>query len=168
MSSGAANKRALYMGSIGGSPGLDWDVIELEEGVKPYETGFPKQHFDMVIASKVLEKMPLEKILPCVAEWTKILKPGGELTILVPNIAWAACAILAGDMDRWPAIMVTLYGTQETNEEFHHCGFTVQLLRGLIEQMGFKIKEATTIPKLFRCGEEEEELEYVIVKGKKG
>lgn len=169
MSSGESNKRALFMGSVGGVPGTDWDIIELEEGAKPYKTGFPKQHFDMIVASRVLEKQPHNKVLACVSEWTRILKPGGELTIVVPNLRWAACAILGKEItEDWPAILVTLYGTQEEEGEFHTTGFTLSMIRGLIEQTGYRIKEATIFPRIFKYGDRQTELEYIIIKGEKG
>lgn len=162
------DKRALYIGQVSGElPGHE--IIMLERGAKYHKTGFPRNHFDLVAVGRVLEKVSRQGILACMNEWTKILKPGGELHIVTPNIRWAAISLMREDFDKnWPAILATLYGTQENEEEYHKSGFTVAMLRGLLEEMGYKIKEATITPWDIVHGEEVMQTEQIYIRAING
>lgn len=166
--SGEGNKRALYLGERElEAPG--YDIIPLEKGASPWETGFPKKHFDLVSADRVLQKQPRQKVLNCLNEWTRILKPGGTLHIVVPNMRWAAICLMREDFPTvWPAVLATFYGTQENEEEYHRVGFTLQMLRQLLEELGYKIKVATIKPWAIIHENEELEAEEIYIVGEKG
>lgn len=101
----------------------------------------PDGTFDIVNARHLLEHFMWEEAPALVREWTRILKPGGQLRINVPNIAHAAQQILAADAD--PTLDVglyplwQLYGLQTGNPgEVHRNGFTRHGLRRLLEHCG--------------------------------
>lgn len=47
--------------------------------------GFPDDTFDEIFASHVLEHIPWYKAETVLSEWLRVLKPGGRLTIWVPD-----------------------------------------------------------------------------------
>jgi SAM-dependent methyltransferase len=51
---------------------------------------------DCIRASHVLEHFPHAQIADVLKEWTRVLKPGGELRIAVPNFEWIAENYVAG------------------------------------------------------------------------
>lgn len=153
--------RALMIGPVGGAP-PGFTIIELEEGVKPWNTGFPDEHFDMVAVAGTLEKEPRQNVLACVSEWRRILKTAGQLDIIVPNMRWACISLVRGEFnENWPAILATFYGTQEDENEFHKTGFTLKMLRALLESLGFVMKQATLTAWEIVHGENEIQAEYI-------
>ena len=158
---------ALMIGNVRGAP-LGYTVIELEKGVEPWNTGFGDEHFDMVAVAGTLEKQPRNGVLRCVGEWRRILKPAGRLDLLVPNLRWACISLVRGEFNEdWPGILATLYGTQENEAEFHRTGFTLQMLRALLEGLGFTMKKATLAPWEIMCGENTIQAEYVYLQAVK-
>lgn len=145
---------ALMIGPVEGAP-ESYTVIDLEEDANPWETGFPDEHFDMVAVAGTLEKQPRNNVLACVREWRRILKSGGQFDIMVPNIRWASMRVVKGETNEtWPGILATFYGTQEDEGEFHRVGFTLKMLRALLESNGFFTKQATLLPWEITCGED--------------
>lgn len=71
------------------------------------------------------------------AEWRRLLQPGGLLVLELPNLELAARNLLAGTKDQlcmWP-----LYGDPATRDPFmcHRWGYTRQSLEALLLQSGF-------------------------------
>lgn len=94
----------------------------------------PTETFDIVFSSHTLEHFSWTSIHKVLAEWTRILKVGGELRIVVPNLKYSAQRILDDQMhitDLW-----TIYGEQEYPKNFHAVGFTPNTLKALVESMG--------------------------------
>jgi len=158
---------ALMIGPVEGAP-EDYAVIDLEEGINPWETGFPNEHFDLVAVAGTLEKQPRSNVLACVSEWRRILKSGGQFDIIVPNMRWACISVVRGEFNEsWPAILATFYGTQENEEEFHRTGFTLKMLRALLESLGFVMKQATLIPWEIVHGENTIQAEHIYIQAVK-
>lgn len=158
---------ALMIGPVEGAP-EDYKVIELEKDIKPWETGFPDEHFDLVAVAGTLEKQPRGNVLACMGEWRRILKSGGQFDIIVPNMRWACISVVRGEFNEsWPGILATLYGTQESPEEFHSTGFTLKMLRALLESLGFIVKQATLMPWAIIHGENTIEAEHIYLQAVK-
>ncbi|MEK9722022.1 MAG: methyltransferase domain-containing protein [Rhodospirillaceae bacterium] len=97
-------------------------------------------HFDTVYSGHVLEHFGRREAGPLVAHWTRLLKPGGELLISVPNLEVAARTILdhaaggTGLQDRQGYDMAMLYGDQRGYETaYHRSGYVARSLRALLE-----------------------------------
>lgn len=108
------------------------------------EIPLPDDHADSAYAIHVLEhfyRWDTEKVL---AEWKRVLKPGGQLVIEVPcldNVIWFFNqAIENGKPVNWQATMWRLYGDPgyEDPNMVHKWCFSVSELTQLMNACGFK------------------------------
>lgn len=72
-----------------------------------------------------------------VAEWNRVLRPGGRLILELPNILLAVQNLLNGDTDQmgmWP-----LYGDWGHKDPYmmHKHGYTPETIAGLLRSSGF-------------------------------
>jgi predicted SAM-dependent methyltransferase len=96
------------------------------------------QSFDMVHSRHVLEHFGREEVMKVLHEWTRILRVGGEFTIMVPNLLTAMKQIIAmeegtGEPDYYPFWQV--YGRNKGGHDFHRNGFTPKRLQLLLERL---------------------------------
>ncbi len=92
-------------------------------------------------AKDVLEHFPQAQAGTVLDEWIRLLAPGGVLHLKTPDLAALAEFILRdAESDATKASRV--YGGQDYAENFHRAGFTVPLLRSLLEARGMEILEA--------------------------
>ncbi len=97
---------------------------------------FATNEMDIVYSSHVLEHFGRNECSEVLDEWVRILKPKGELRLIVPNIGWAAEQIGKGIVNN--DVLNVLYGQQEFAENFHKNGFTPATLKKLLNDKGFK------------------------------
>lgn len=95
---------------------------------------------DAVYCSHSLEHLYPHEVPIALAEFRRVLKPGGALVILVPDLE----GVPATDEVLPNSDLCGLhlyYGDAAHIEEFpymaHHCGFVASTLRGAIERAGF-------------------------------
>lgn len=114
--------------------------FDIREDVKPdvvcdvRHLPVPDQTFDMVFSSHTLEHFGWVHIDKVFKEWTRVLKVGGELRIVVPNLRYVAKRLLADQID--PHDLWVLYGEQDYPKNFHAMGFTPNILKALVEANG--------------------------------
>lgn len=118
-------------------PNVVCDIREL-----PFETNY----FDMVRASHVLEHFGRNETHKVLDGWVRVLKIGGQLEIVVPNITWAAWKIVntftgLDNLEDEDTVISVLYGDQSYKENFHYIGFTEQTLRRELKLMNLDIKQ---------------------------
>jgi len=96
----------------------------------------PDEKYDIVFSSHTLEHFSHKVVDVVLREWTRILKIGGELRLILPNLEFACDSIIKskGEID-YNAINI-LYGEQTYPKNFHACGFTQKTLARLLEKMG--------------------------------
>jgi len=106
----------------------------------------PDETFDIVYSSHTLEHFSYNDTHKILKEWLRILKVGGELRIIVPNLKHVGMRIAKDEMqmtDMW-----ILYGEQDYPKNFHAAGFTPKMLQSLAESMGIltdiEVSEADT------------------------
>ncbi len=96
--------------------------------------------YDLAIASHVLEHLEIKDVVPALKEWVRIVKPGGILTVKVPNLSYAAKAIaedgVFGHDPRWkhPYELLMVYGSQDGPGMYHKSGFTRSILQDYATQ----------------------------------
>jgi SAM-dependent methyltransferase len=98
---------------------------------------FPEElrgSFDIVFASHVLEHVERHRVLDTVTNLKGALKDGGELWIMVPSLEWVANELRKDQAS--PATIAAIYGMQSNEWQYHKCGFTLFMLRQIIEKAG--------------------------------
>jgi predicted SAM-dependent methyltransferase len=103
-----------------------WDI--------PYEDNV----IDFIWSSHTLEHVGIYRINQTLKEWFRILKPGHQAIIQVPNFDYVAKYWLTGPDRPWAEAMV--FGHQAHEGEFHKCAFTAMSLRADIEAAGFEVE----------------------------
>jgi predicted SAM-dependent methyltransferase len=101
--------------------------------------------FDIVLAHHVLEHVQLAATPRAIANMAMALKPGGKLHLYVPSLEWAAGQILDEEKPS-EVLLYHLYGSQENPAMFHKSGFTIPLLRPLLEKAGLAVRQARIEP----------------------
>jgi predicted SAM-dependent methyltransferase len=92
-------------------------------------------------AKDVLEHVPQARAGAVLDEWVRLLAPGGLLHLKTPDLRALAEFIFRGvESDETKAYRV--YGGQDYAENFHRAGFTVAMLRELLEARGMEILDA--------------------------
>jgi predicted SAM-dependent methyltransferase len=123
--------------------------FDIREDVKPdvvcdvRKLPVPDETFDIVFSAHTLEHFGWTNVDKVLKEWTRTLKVGGELRIVVPNLRHVAKRVLDDMM--YPTDYWVLYGEQDYPKNFHSVGFTPNTLRDLVASMGvyedIKIRE---------------------------
>jgi SAM-dependent methyltransferase len=103
---------------------------------------FKTESYDVIFSSHTLEHFSREQLLKLLDEWLRILKPGGELRLILPNLEVAAKDILDGKMSM--RTMHILYGEQNELWNYHKNGFTPKSIEELLKSKGMKIKKIWT------------------------
>ena len=99
----------------------------------------PDQSVDLVYANHVLEHFGRAEIMQVIAEWSRILRVGGEFQVGVPNLIDAMRWILKmeeGEAEPHYYPWWQLYGEQRDARDFHKNGFTPKRLQLLLERLG--------------------------------
>jgi len=130
-------------------------TVDIRSEVKPTvvcdirELPFESKYFDKVRASHVLEHFGRNETHKVLDGWVRVLKIGGELEIIVPNIEWAMENIYNTHpydnvISNEDTVISVLYGDQNYPENFHKMGFTKTNLRRELEIFGLKIRHIET------------------------
>jgi predicted SAM-dependent methyltransferase len=98
---------------------------------------------DEVLAQDVLEHVPSTKVMPALVEWNRLLCSGGTLLVRVPDLRSIAGMFVAGAPEA--DLIQMLYGTQSYAGDFHMSGFTVDRLKGMLEEAGFSLASVEII-----------------------
>lgn len=104
----------------------------------------PDESFEAIYTAHTLEHVYPHEVRPCLWDMHRILKPGGVLLVVVPNLENVRATEDVLYMS--PSGPITgldmIYGHHKMVEESpfmaHKCGFIPSTLRGAIESIGFK------------------------------
>lgn len=100
--------------------------------------------FDVVYMSHVLEHIDRLSVISTLSNVSKALKNYGELWVIVPSMEWAAQEI--GNHRDGLHIQGMIWGGQNTEWDYHRCGFTLYALRQLFEILGLVVRKAYQSP----------------------
>jgi hypothetical protein len=99
------------------SPDLVADIREL--------TMLPPGHYREILAIDCLEHLPRTDTDRALAEWRRLLAPGGRLYLQVPDLAGIARRLAAASTaDDQRGVIQQLFGTQAYTGDFHLTSFT--------------------------------------------
>lgn len=126
------------------------DIDPSKNPTKVYDVREPPpddwvNYFDVIFCSHVLEHIEAKKVLSTLLNIDKMLKVMGELYVMVPSLDWFATEIVSGRQS--PIYQSLIYGGQTNEWEFHRSGFTLNILRTLMEfHMGYVIRRSYQSP----------------------
>ena len=94
---------------------------------------------DVVIASQILEHFTFEEGKAALAEWFRVLRPGGELVVAVPDMD--AVVVRWHDLPEEvkTATMYFFYGAQVGPGQVHMSGYTPYSLTQAVNKAGFEV-----------------------------
>ena len=122
---------------------LDADEEFNADYVHDIREPFPKEtmgRFDIAFCSHILEHVERAVSLQVIKNLKATLKDGGELWIIVPSLEWCGKELLKDKPS--PIVLAAIYGSQETKWQYHHTGYTLHLLRQLVEKAGLVARSA--------------------------
>jgi predicted SAM-dependent methyltransferase len=105
----------------------------------PYADG----SVDEIFCSHALEHLSFADAPKALAEWLRVLRTGGTLTLVVPNMEWVAAAYLHGTDRRLTRQL--MWGNQQHEGEFHHNGWKPLDLVGDVQTAGFEVTDVRVL-----------------------
>jgi predicted SAM-dependent methyltransferase len=114
-------------------PGVDFvgDIADLSR--------FAANSIEAIYASHVLEHIGFIQGQAALKEWFRVLVPGGEIMISVPDIEILSSMMIserAGTLQRFE-IMKMMFGGQEDDTAYHKVGYFPALLAAYVGLAGF-------------------------------
>jgi predicted SAM-dependent methyltransferase len=126
---------------------------------------------DEILAEHVFEHFTFAEEQAVWQEVARVLRPGGTLTIEVPDFEWVCTTFLGADDNfidfyrvgpadhyaghgraldqRWGILQTMVFGNQNGAGQFHHSAYTSAKLHALADMLGF---QAIAVATLFNKG----------------
>lgn len=109
----------------------------------------PDESFDLVASSHHLEHFGRYEQPKLWEEMFRVLKPGGRMEHVIPNLVWAGWKLANGEYDDLTAILDVLYGSQEAGGiprewNTHYTGYVPELAKAAAEKVGLVDVEVKT------------------------
>lgn len=105
------------------------------KGLEAYPLAFQSESVDVVRASHILEHFSYRQTEAVLAEWVRVLKPGGILAIAVPDFDFILDKFVNGNPDNLPLVGY-LMGGQADENDFHKHIFTRESLEEYMRTAG--------------------------------
>jgi SAM-dependent methyltransferase len=106
------------------------------------EVGCRDESVDEIVASDLIEHFPASETHVLLSEWRRVLKPGGKLTLRLPNLDGLARLLLERKIDP-RAVIRNIYGGHRWGPngawDMHHTGWTPDLLADDLNRYGFDV-----------------------------
>jgi len=97
---------------------------------------FPDNHADVVRASHLVEHLELDEVPDALREWHRVLKPGGRLTLITPDLEHACREYVAGRLSAG-GVTANLLGAGGFPENLHRSLWDRVSLTVVLQQAGF-------------------------------
>jgi SAM-dependent methyltransferase len=110
-----------------------WVNLDGARGDEIFPLPYPDASADEIRASHVLEHFSHRMIGAVLADWTRVLRPGGMLRVAVPDLELIAQAYLSGHP--WP-IQGYLMGGQVDDRDYHKAAFDREALTEALRAAG--------------------------------
>lgn len=99
---------------------------------------FPDNSVDKIFNQHLIEHFPRSALQPLLKEWLRVLKPGGKVEIICPNLSYIAFHWMNGSIDK-KQLREWIYGGQTYAENFHYNGFDYTLITEAFLEAGFAL-----------------------------
>ena len=104
-------------------------------------SAYPDGSVDELLALDILEHFWRDDVPAVLTEWRRVLRPGGRLTLRIPNMHALARQIVRGT--HVEATIRNIYGGHrwgpDGSWDAHHWGWTPQTLAPLLAEFGYRI-----------------------------
>lgn len=133
----------LPANTMQGYTGVDPFVDTADIQAPMWRLPFEDDTITAIMCSHALEHIAKDMIVPSIREWGRVIIPGGEIEIHVPDLKWC--------LEQWLNIGGTgweldcIFGNQEHEGEFHKTGFTKDILAQYVRRAGLKITAQSTM-----------------------
>ena len=97
---------------------------------------FATDSVDSLLASHIIEHFPYAGIVSVLSEWRRVLRPGGTILIITPNLGYIAHGYTELWMDYTEA-RNRLFGGQDYEGNFHYTMFDSHSISRSLEETGF-------------------------------
>lgn len=123
----------------------DWVNLDINPEVSPDVVGdarampeFANDTFDHILASHILEHFYENEIVPTLREWNRILRPGGTIEIVVPDV-WKVCEDWVGGRISEEDVLKGFIGDNQVKSPWmlHKTFFWYTRLKKLLEENNF-------------------------------
>lgn len=144
---GEVGVRRLHIGGEEARPG--WEIFNIQDAPEVDHLGdaadlsqFPDETFKVIYASHILEHFDYSKTLKiALQEWHRVLTPDGRLLVSVPDLE--RLGVMVGDKERLSLqdridAMRMIMGGHMNPYDYHHTGFTLDILAGILGEVGFQ------------------------------
>lgn len=110
---------------------------------------FPDNYADYILATEILEHIPLRDVTNTLKEWVRVLKKGGRMVITCPDFNALALQWLETPFspESYGEIAQGIYGNQLADGEYHRSPITPQFLQYYLGSLGLKKGKIFTIPR---------------------
>lgn len=116
-------------------------------------------YVDLVFSSHFLEHLPWHRAKKTLKNWSKVIKKGGKMVLIVPDLENTMKIMLDESMSfelRYEWYMLAMFGYQRSPDipwsnrsledevdpgQIHYCGFTKEWLKKYLTTIGFEIEE---------------------------
>lgn len=130
------------------------DLPEVDYVCAADDLPFENNTVDEIYSRHVVEHFTLKEFLKVLQEWNRVLKVGGSVYIICPNLLWHLKQILegshesfyektSGKNDRYWGFG-SLFGWQQDQYDVHKFGYYYQLLADILSEFGFENIEDLT------------------------
>lgn len=109
--------------------------LDRKTGEECYPLARPDNSADEIRASHILEHFPFRTTFNVLADWVRVLKPGGLLKLAVPDFDWQHTVYASDQASQYP-LESYLMGGQTDKDDFHFAMFNAAKLTQLMEMAG--------------------------------
>lgn len=118
----------------------NWDCATLEE--------VDDNSVENIYSSHLLEHFPHVQIRDILSTWNRKLQSGGNITLNVPDLVWAAKQLIRMDngqpLDGYyyqfegeHGLLSIFYGSESHDGEYHKAGFTKEYFEKVLKETGY-------------------------------
>lgn len=111
------------------------------------ELPFENNKIDEIYSRHVVEHFAFKEFLKVLKEWNRVLKIGGDIYIICPNLLWHLKQVLEGSHQSFYTKesgknarywgFGSLFGWQQDEHDIHKFGYYFELLKDILQDFGF-------------------------------